>query len=73
MEQEFSDETRVDVGATSLTEMLKTEVRPTTLRLGVGGVLGLGEDMMLRGAAGYETSGSGTSGYGGGLELNLRF
>ena len=74
VEQEFSDETQVNVGATSLTEnVLKTEVRPTTLRLGVGGVLGLGEDMMLRGTAGYETSGSGTSGYGGGLELNLRF
>ncbi len=74
VEQEFSDETRVDVGATSLTEnVLKTEVRSTTVRLGVGGVLGLGEDLVLRGTAGYETSGSGTSGYGGGLELNLRF
>ncbi len=74
VEQEFSDETRVDVGATKLSENeLKTEVRSTTVRLGVGGVLGLGEDLVLRGTAGYETSGSGTSGYGGGLEVNLRF
>ncbi len=74
VEQEFSDETRVDVGATSLTEnALKTEVRPTTLRLGVGGMLGLGEDMVLRGTAGYETSGSGTSEYGVGVQLNARF
>ena len=74
VEQEFSDETQVNVGITKLSENeLKTEVRPTTVHLGVGGMLDLGENLVLRGAAGYETSGSGTSGYGGGLELNLRF
>ena len=74
VEQEFSDETQVNVGITKLSENeLETEVRPTTVRLGLGGVLDLGEDLVLRGTAGYETSGSGTSGYGGGLELNLRF
>ena len=74
VEQEFSEETQVNVGITKLSENeLKTEVRPTTMRLGVGGMLDLGENLVLRGTAGYETSGSGTSGYGGGLELNLRF
>ena len=74
VEQEFSEETQVNVGITKLSENeLKTEVHPTTVRLGLGGVLDLGEDLVLRGTAGYETSGSGTSGYGGGLELNLRF
>ena len=74
VEQEFSDETQVNVWMTKPTENeLKTKVRPTTLRLGVGGVLGLGEDLVLRGTAGYETSGSGTSEYGVGVQLNARF
>ena len=74
VEREFSDETRVDVGATRLSEnVLKTEVRPTAVRVGLGGVFGLGEDILLRATAGYETGGSGTNEYGGGMQLNVRF
>ncbi len=75
LEREFSDETRVKVGApTNLSENdLKTEVRPTAVRLGVGGVFSLDENVFLSATASYETSGSGTSWYGGGMELNVRF
>ena len=74
VEREFSDETRVHVGMTRLMENpLKTEVRPTAVRLGVGGVFSLDENVSLSATASYETSGSGTSWYGGGLELNVRF
>ena len=69
VEREFSDETEVKVGG----QMLKTEVRPTTVRLGLGGVFDVDENILVRATAGYRTSGSGTSGYGGGLELHVRF
>ena len=69
VEGEFSDETEVKVGG----QMLKTEVRPTAVRLGLGGEFAVDEDVVVRGTAGYRTSGSGTSGYGGGLELRVRF
>ena len=69
VEQEFSDETEVKVGG----QMLKTEVRPTAVRVGIGGEFAVAEDVVVRGTAGFRTSGSGTSGYGGGLELQVRF
>ena len=69
VEQEFSDETEVKLGE----RMLKTEVRPTTLRLGLGGVFTVDENVMVRATGGYQASGSGTSGYGGGLELHVQF
>ena len=69
MEQEFEDETEVTVGV----ERLKTEVRPTAVRVGVGGEFAVDEDVVLRGTAGFRTSGRGTSEYGGGLELRVRF
>ena len=69
VEREFSEETEVQVGR----ELLKTEVRPTAVRLGLGGEFAVAEDMVVRGTAGFRTSGSGTSGYSGGLELQMRF
>ena len=69
VEQEFSAETEVEVGG----QMLKTEVRPTAVRVGLGGEFAVAEDVVVRATAGYRTSGSGTSGYGGGLELQVRF
>ena len=69
VEREFSDETEVKVGG----ELLKTEVRPTALRLGLGGAFAVDEDVVVRATGGYRASGSGTSGYGGGLELQVRF
>ena len=69
VEQEFSEETEVKVGE----ELLKTEVRPTAVRVGLGGAFAVAEDVVVRGTAGFRTSGSGTSGYGGGLELQVRF
>ena len=69
VEQEFSDETEVKVGG----QMLKAEVRPTAVRLGLGGAFAVDEDVVVRATGGFRTSGSGTSGYGGGLELQVRF
>ena len=69
MEREFSDETEVKVGG----ELLKTEVRPTAVRVGAGGVFHVDENIRLKAVADYRASGSGTSGYGGGLELQVRF
>ena len=69
VEGEFSDETEVKVGG----QMLKTRVRPTAVRLGLGGEFAVDEDVVVRGTGGFRTSGSGTSGYGGGLELRVRF
>ena len=69
VEREFSEETEVKVGG----EVLKTEVRPTAVRVGLGGEFAVAEDGVVRGTAGFRTSGSGTSGYGGGLELQMRF
>ena len=69
VEREFSDETEVKVGE----QMLKTEVRPTAVSLGAGAVFDVRENVLLRAVAGYRTSGGGTSGYSGGLELQVRF
>ena len=69
VEGEFSDETEVRVGG----EMLKTEVRPTAVRLGLGGEFAVDDGVVVRATGGFRTSGSGTSGYGGGLELRVRF
>ena len=63
VEREFTEETEVKVGG----ELLKTEVRPTAVRVGLGGAFAVAEDVVVRGTAGFRTSGSGTSGYGGGL------
>ena len=69
VEREFTDETEVQVGM----ERLKTAVRPRALRLGLGGEFALEEDVVLRATGGWQASGSGTSGYGGGLEVRVRF
>ena len=69
VEREFSDETEVQVGE----QRLKTEVRPTAVSLGAGAVFDVRENVLLRAVAGYRTSGGGTSGYRGGLELQVRF
>ena len=69
VEGEFSDETEAKVGG----EMLKTEVRPTAVRLGLGGEFAVDDGVVVRATGGFRTSGSGTSGYGGGLELRVRF
>ncbi len=69
VERELSDETEVKVGG----RLLETEVRPASVHLGAGGVFEVGENVVLKATAGYRTSGSGTSGYGGGLELHVRF
>ena len=69
VEHELSDETSVNVGGT----LLETTVKPTGVRLGLGGTFSLGEDVVLRARADYTTSGGDTNEYGGGLELNLRF
>ena len=69
VERELSDETEVKVGG----QALETEVRPASVRLGAGGVFEVDENVVVRATAGYRTSGRGTSGYGGGLELRVRF
>ena len=69
VEQEFSEETEVKVGE----ELLKTEVRPTAVRVGLGGEFAVAEDVVVRATGSFRASGSGTSGYGGGLELQMRF
>ena len=69
VERELSDETEVKVGG----QALETEVRPASVHLGAGGVFEVDENVLVRATAGYRTSGSGTSGYGGGFELRVRF
>ena len=69
VEHEFSDETSVDVSG----DLLETTVKPTGVRLGLGGEFSLSEGAVLRARVNYTTSGGDTSEYGGGLELNLRF
>ena len=69
VEGEFSDETEVKVGG----KPLKTEVRPTAVRVGLGGEFAVADGVVVRATGGFRTSGSGTSGYGGGLELRVRF
>ena len=74
VEREFSDGTRVDVGATSLSEnALRTKVRRTAVRVGVGGRFDLDGDVSLSASARYGTGGGGTNWYGGALKLDVRF
>ena len=72
VEQEFKDGTEVGVGNEEK-EVLRTEVRPTAVRMGVGGEFAVSESVVLRGTGSFRTSGSGTIEYGGGLELRVRF
>ena len=69
VEREFSDETEVKVRK----KMLKTKVRPMAVSLDAGAVFDVRENVLLRAAAGYRTSGGGTSGYRGSLEVQVRF
>ncbi len=69
LEQEFSDETSVEVGDAGL----DTESASTTLRLGVGGALPLGGSAALTLSGHYEASGSGTKEYGAAVSLSAQF
>ena len=69
VEREFQRGTSVTVED----DLLETIGRSTGLRLGVGGSLGMGDGLVLRGGADWMTDGGGTNGFGGRLELNVRF
>ncbi len=69
LEQEFSNETSVEVSNLKL----KTETPATAFRLGVGGAFSLGEGVAVRLSGHYETSGSGASEFGGGASLSVSF
>ena len=69
VEHEFSDETEVKAGG----ERRKAEVHPTELSLGAGAVFEVGENVLVRATAGYRASEGAASGYGGGLEMRVRF
>ncbi len=71
LEHEFSSKHAVMVAGTRLT----TEVKPTWVRLGVGGVmsLGSGDTTQLTGDAFYATAGSDNADFGGGLSVTFRF
>ena len=69
VEREFSDETEVKVGG----QMLKTEVQPTAVSLGAGAMFDVRENVLMRAVAGYRASEGGASGYGGSLEVRVRF
>ncbi len=71
VEHEFSPEFDVMAAGTKLT----AKVKPTWVRLGVGGAMPLGgtDATMLAGDAFYATAGSGNADFGGGVALNIRF
>ncbi len=71
VEHEFSPKFDVMAAGTKLT----TKVKPTWVRLGVGGAMPLGgtDATMLAGDAFYATAGSGNADFGGGIALNIRF
>ncbi len=71
LEHEFSSKHAVMVAGTRL----ETEVKPTWVRLGVGGAmsLGSGDTTMLTGDAFYATAGSDNTDFGGGLSVTFRF
>ncbi len=69
VEHEFSDETEVAVSGNTL----GTKARKTAVRVGLGGVFSLDENVSLRVSASYTASGGDTNEYGGGVELNMRF
>ncbi len=71
VEHEFSPE--LDMMAAGI--KLTAKVKPTWVRLGVGGAMPLGgtDATMLAGDAFYATAGSGNADFGGGVALNIRF
>ena len=71
LEHEFSSKHAVMVAGTRLA----TEVKPTWVRLGVGGAMSLdGHDTtLLTGDAFYATAGSDNTDFGGGLAVTFRF
>ncbi len=71
LEHEFSSRHAVMVAGTRLA----TEVKPTWVRLGVGGAMPLGghDTTMLTGDAFYATAGSDNTDFGGGLSVTFRF
>ncbi len=71
LEHEFSSRHAVMVAGTRLA----TEVKPTWVRLGVGGAmfLGSGDTTRLTGDAFYATAGSDNTDFGGGLSMTFRF
>ena len=71
LEHEFSSKHAVMVAGTRLA----TEVKPTWVRLGVGGAmsLGNGDTTLLTGDAFYATAGSDNTDFGGGLSVTFRF
>ncbi len=71
LEHEFSSKHAVMVAGTRL----ETEVKPTWVRLGVGGAMSLdGRDTtLLTGDAFYATAGSNNTDFGGGLSVTFRF
>ncbi len=71
LEHEFSSRHAVMVAGTRLA----TEVKPTWVRLGVGGAMSLGghDTTLLTGDAFYATAGSDNTDFGGGLSVTFRF
>ena len=71
LEHEFSSKHAVMVAGTRLA----TEVKPTWVRLGVGGAMSLGghDTTLLTGDAFYATAGSDNTDFGGGLSVTFRF
>ena len=66
---EFSEETEAAVSGTAL----KASAERTTVRVGVGGSLDLGNGASLRGSAGYAVGGGGNRAFSGGLGMAVRF
>ena len=67
---EFSEETEITAGGTSL----KASAKTTSARLGLGGVHNWGEGRFsLQGSAGFTMGGSGNGEAGGGLSFSVRF
>ncbi len=71
LEHEFSSKHEAMVAGTRL----ETEVKPTWVRLGVGGAMSLGghDTTQLTGDAFYATAGSDNTDFGGGLSVTFRF
>ena len=67
--RELADETAVKVGDAKL----NTDARSTTARLGAGGAFALSGGASLRASAWWQTSGSDSIEYGGGLTFSVRF
>ena len=67
--QEFTTKTKTQVED----RVLEATAPATTMRVGVGGAVDLGDGAALRGSVGYETAGGGTSEFAGGLSLTARF